>query len=45
MKKSLKIKLAVVTIIVLAAAGYATYMCVNYFFYDEYRKYLNRIYL
>lgn len=40
MKKSLKIKLAVVTIIVLAAAGYATYMCVNYFFYDEYRKYL-----
>jgi ABC-type Na+ efflux pump permease subunit len=39
-KKSLKIKLIVAAIIVLAVAGYAAYMCVTYFFYDDYKKYL-----
>lgn len=40
MKKSTKIKLIIIAVFVLAAAGIAAYMCVNYFFYDEYKKYL-----
>lgn len=40
MKKSTKIKLIIAAVILLAVAGYVTYMCVNYFFYDAYKKYL-----
>lgn len=40
MKKSTKIKLIIIAVFVLAAAGIAAYMCINYFFYDEYKKYL-----
>lgn len=40
MKKSTKIKLIIIAVLVLAAAGIAAYMCVNYFFYDDYKKYL-----
>jgi hypothetical protein len=39
-KKNMKLRLIIVLVIVLAVAGYAAYLCVHYFFYNEYRKYL-----
>lgn len=40
MKKSKKIKLIIIAVIVLTVVGYAAYMSVNYFFYKDYEKYL-----
>lgn len=42
MKKSKKIKLIIITVIVLGLAGYITYMCLHYFFYNGYKKYLTK---
>ena len=42
MNKSKKIRLIIITAIVLGLLGYVAYMCLNYFFYNEYRKYLTR---
>lgn len=41
MKKSLRIKLILIAVILLAAAGYVANLCINYFFYDEYKGYLS----
>lgn len=41
MKKSLRIKLILITVILLAAAGIVAHLCINYFFYDEYKEYLS----
>ncbi len=40
MKKSKKIRLILFAVIVLAIIGYVAYISVNYFFYDEYKRYL-----
>jgi hypothetical protein len=39
-KKPKYIKLIIIAVLLLAAACYVAYLCVNYFFYDEYKKYL-----
>lgn len=40
MRKAKIIRLGIISAIVLALLGYVAYLCVNYFFYYEYRKYL-----
>ncbi len=38
MKKTIKIRLIIISVVVLGIAGYVFYMCTNYFFYDGYKK-------
>ena len=40
MSKSKKIVISIIAAIILAIGGYVTYMCVHYFFYDDYKNYL-----
>ncbi len=40
MSKSKKIVISIIAAIILAIGGYGIYMCVHYFFYDDYKKYL-----
>lgn len=40
MKKKLKLRFIIIPVILLAIAGYVSFVCINYFFYDEYKKYL-----
>lgn len=40
MKKKFKLRFIIIPAILLALAGYAAYVCLNFFFYDEYKKYL-----
>ncbi len=44
MKKALKIRLIIIAVIVLAIAGYVLYLCLNFFFYDGYKKFITESY-
>lgn len=40
MSKSKKFTIAIIAAIILAIGSYVAYLCVHYFFYDDYKKYL-----